>query len=136
MAKTTSIATEQGAIDITLPTDADLSSSQYVFVKRDATDGKVVIAGANEKTLGILQNAPDGSSADKDAIVRVGGVSKLKLNEGVTFGKFLTPVATTGKAEVCDAANEEYGAIAMSDGDADDIITALIAHGEVTASDA
>ena len=136
MAKTTSFTTEQGAIDISLPTDADLSSSQYVFVKRDATDGKVVLAGANEKTLGVLQNAPDGSSSDKEAIVRVAGITKIKIDEGVTFAKFLTPVATTGKAEVCDAANEEFGAIALSDGDADDLITAIIAHGEVTASDA
>jgi hypothetical protein len=54
----------------------------------------------------------------------------------VTPGQFLTPIATYGYGEVCDAANEEYGAIAMADGVQNDLITVLIAHGEVTASDA
>lgn len=135
MAKTDSFYTEAGAVDISLPSDANLSALQYCFVKRDATDGKVVACGLNEKPLGILQNAPNGSSRDATAHVRIGGVSKLKVSETVTFGKFLTSTAAS-LGEVCDAAGEEYGAKALCDGDANDIITVLVCHGEVEASDA
>lgn len=135
MAKTDSFVTDAGAVDISLPTDANLSALQYYFVKRDATDGKVVACGLNEKPLGILQNAPNGSSADAIAHVRIAGVSKLKVAETVIPGNFLTSTAAS-KGEVCDAAGEEYGAIAMCDGTADDLITVLIARGEVNASDA
>lgn len=135
MAKTDSFTTEAGAIDISLPTDADLSALQYCYVKRDATDGKVVACGANEKMLGILQNAPNGSSKDAVAVVRVGGLSKLKVSETVIPGNFLT--STSGSlGEVCDAAGEEYGAVALCDGTANDLITVLIQRGEVEASDA
>lgn len=135
MAFTSSVVTDAGAIDISRVTDADLSALQYHFVKFDATDGKIVACGANEKPAGILQNAPNGSSRDAAAIVRVAGVSKLKVNETVIPGNFLT--STSGSlAEVCDAAGEEYGAIAMCDGTSNDLITALIARGEVNASDA
>jgi len=135
MAKTDSFVTNAGAIDISLPSDADLSSLQYRFVKRDATDGKVVACGANEKPLGILQNAPNGSSADAVAVVRISGVSKLKIAETVTFGKFLTSTSSS-TGEVCDAAGEEYGAKALCDGSADDLITVLVCHGEAEATDA
>lgn len=135
MAKTDSFYTEAGAVDISLPTAANLSALQYFFVKRDATTGKVVACGANEKPLGILQNAPNGSSKDAVAHVRISGVSKLKIAETVTFGKFLTATSAS-KGEVCDAAGEEYGAKALCDGDADDLITVFVCHGEVEASDA
>lgn len=135
MAKTDSITTEEGKIDISLPTDADLSALQYYFVKRDATDGKVVACGANEKPLGILQNAPNGATKDAVAQVRISGVSKLKIAETVTFGKFLTSTSAS-KGEVCDAAGEEYGAKALCDGTSDDLISVLVCHGEVEASDA
>lgn len=135
MADTKSFYTDQGAIDISLPTDADLSTLQYCFVKTDATDGKVVACGANEKPLGVLQNAPNGSSKDAIAQVRVGGLTKLKVNEAVIPGNFLT--STSGSlGEVCDAAGEEYGARAMSDGVQNDTITALVCFGEVEATDA
>lgn len=136
MSKVDSIVPDTAEGDVSFPTDKDLSSYQYRFVKRDATDGKIDIATANDKTAGILQNAPDGSSSDAVAIVRTYGLSKLKINEAVSPGNFLTPTSV-GRGEICDAANEEFGAVAMSDGAAqDDIIPVLIQHGEVTATDA
>lgn len=135
MADTKSFTTEAGAIDVSLPTDADLSALQYCYVKTDATDGKVVACGANEKMLGILQNKPNGATNDDVAIVRLGGVSKLKINETVTPGKFLTSTSAS-LGEVCDAAGEEYGAIALCDGVQNDLISVLIARGEVEATDA
>lgn len=129
-----SLVPESSEADISRPTNSDLSSAQYYVVKHDSSE-EVVLSGANEKSLGILQNAPNGSSAEKTAIVRTYGLSKGKLAEGVTFGKFLTPTAA-GKLEVCDAANEEFIAVALGSGDANDLIAVLICHGEVTASDA
>lgn len=135
MADTKSFMTEAGAIDISLPTDADLSALQYCFVKTDSTDGKVVACGANEKPLGVLQNKPNGATKDDLAIVRLGGVSKLKINETVIPGNFLT--STSGSlGEVCDAAGEEYGARALCDGVQNDLISVLVCFGETEASDA
>ena len=121
-------------LDMTRPTNSDLSSLQYYAVKLDSSE-EVVQSTANDKSLGILQNAPNGSSAEALATVRVGGLSKAKIAEAVTFGQFLTPTAN-GDLEVCDAAGEEYIAKALSSGDAADLITVLVCHGEVEASDA
>lgn len=120
--------------DISRPCETNLSSKQYHFVLHDSAE-LVAIATANAKTLGILQNAPNGSSAQATAHVRVGGISKLKIAEGVAFGKFLTSTSI-GKGEVCDAADEEYGAMSLGSGDTDDLIAVLVIRGEVTASDA
>lgn len=137
MAKTSSVYSEASPIDVSLPTIVDLSSAGYVAVKRNASTGNIELCGANDKALGILQNAPNGSSSKPaTAIVRIQGISKAKINEGVTFGKYLTPVATTAYLEVCDAADEEMCAMALCDGDANDIITVLVMHGKCSASDA
>lgn len=120
--------------DISRPTATDLSEKQYYVVKHDSNE-KVVLSTANDKSLGILQNAPDGSTNEATANVRTGGISKAILAEAVTFGQFLTPTSA-GTLEVCDAANEEYIAKALTSGDASDLISVLICHGEVTASDA
>lgn len=124
---------EQSAGDLNFKTSADLSALQYHFVKLSAAE-LVVAATGNDKTLGILQNAPNGSTDSAVAVVRVYGVSKLSLAETVAFGQFLTSTAAS-KGEIADAANEEYGAIAMSSGEATDSIAVLIQRGEVTASD-
>lgn len=128
------LITNEGAIDLSVPTNSDLSALQYHFVKLD-TNEEVVAATANDKVLGILQNKPNGSSVEKTAIVRISGMSKLKLDENVLFGNFLTCTATS-KGEVADAAGEEYGAKALSSGDDGDLIAVLVVHGEVNASDA
>ena len=120
--------------DLNFPTVTDLSALQYKFVILN-TSNQVVVCGANGKPLGILQNAPDGSSDQATAIVRLWGASKLKLAEAVLHGNFLTSTAA-GLGEVADAANEEFGAVAIGAGDAGDLLAVNIQHGEVTASDA
>lgn len=128
------LVSDEGAIDVTRPTNSDLSALQYYFVKLDASE-EVVACGANEKPFGILQNAPDGSSTEASATIRVQGTSKLKISETVAVGNFLTCTAAS-KGEVADAAHEEYGAVAMTSGENGDLIAVLITRGEVTASDA
>ena len=126
---------ESGAIDISLPTQSDLSALQYYYVKLNTSE-LVVACGLNEKPLGILQDAPSGtSSAPKTATVRIGGMSKLVIAETVAAGNFLTSTAAS-KGEVADAAGEEYGARALSSREASDTIAVIICFGEVEATDA
>lgn len=125
---------DAGALDLSLPTAADLSALQYHFVKLNTSE-KVVACGANEKPLGILQNDPDGSTNEATAIVRVQGNSKLSIAETVAFGNFLTSTAAS-KGEVADAAGEEYGAKVITSGESGDLVSVLVVHGEVEASDA
>ena len=60
-----------GALDITIVAGADLSTLHYHFIALDA-DGKAVACGANEVSIGILQNTPESGKA---ARVRVLGTS-------------------------------------------------------------
>jgi hypothetical protein len=63
--------------DLTFVCDSDLSAKQYFGVIFKAGEPKTVtiatVAGA--EIVGILQNAPNGSSADTVAVVRVDGPS-------------------------------------------------------------
>lgn len=129
---TSSLITEQGAIDVSFPSSGDLSSHQYKAMVLDSSE-EVALAGANAKVFGILQNAP--SAQGETARLRIQGVSKLIVAEAVTTGKFITSTAA-GLGEVCDAANEEYFCVAMGDFATSDHAEVIIARGEVTASDA
>lgn len=124
-----------GVTDISVATQADLSSLQYHFVKLDA-NGLAVACGANEKPLGILQDAPNGSSEEATATVRIQGMSYLSVAENVAFGNYLTSTSTS-KGEVADAAGENFGARSLgaytaANGNA----VVQIVFGEVEASDA
>jgi len=113
-----------GALDITLVAGADLSAIQYHFVKLDA-DGKAVACGANEVSIGILQNTPESGEA---ARVRVLGTSKLVMNEAVDEGEAITST-DTGAGEVVDLADEYAGAIDIEAATAqNDIVEVLITH--------
>ncbi len=69
--------------ELTFVTGADLSSSQYCGVKLNSS-GVIVLCGAGEFPLGILQNAPANGAV---GIVRVAGVSLMKADgTGVTRG--------------------------------------------------
>lgn len=132
MADQTTI-TDQGAIDLSLPTNSDLSSLQYHFVRLDTSEE--VVACAANAPLGILQNAPDGSSSEATAIVRVQGLSKLSLAETVAFGDRLVSTAAS-KGEVADAADEEIGARTLSSGESGDLIRVQLMFGKAVSSDA
>lgn len=80
------MAYEEGLRCITVPANADLSSSQYSFVKLTNASGKgrAALTGNGESALGVLQNKP--SAAGDASTVGVRGVSKLKLGGAVTAG--------------------------------------------------
>ena len=121
----------------TVRIDTDLSGKEYYFVNFDTTDDNVVNL-ATDQTLPcyVLLEGADGSSTETVGTIALPGtVTKLKLAEAVTAGKFLVPTAA-GQAEVADAAGERYGAAALENGAAGDIIKVVCVLGEVEASDA
>lgn len=97
--------TDEGAVDLRLESQTDQSSNQYKAEIMSAA-GRVALAGLNERVIGILQNAPNGSATvPAVATVRVCGVSKLKVGEACSFGRLITATAA-GLGEMADAANE------------------------------
>lgn len=126
-------AQSNSGIDISYKAAADLSSYQYHFVYISAAN-TVNVAGANAKTCGILQNKPD--AANKAALVRIMGTSKLIAGEAIAAGKYITS-KSDGHGEVADAANEHVGAYALeAAAAAGDEIEVLLTCFEATASDA
>lgn len=98
---------------------ADLSAYQYHFVYLSA-DNTVNLAGANAKTVGILQNKP--SAAGAAAVVAMpGGTSKMVAGELIAVGKLITS-KSDGHGEVVDAAGEFCGAFALEASTADGTI--------------
>lgn len=68
-----------GLGDTSYTTVTDLSSKQYCFAKSNATAGQCAVAGNGDKTIGIIQNKPDGT-VDKGAVIRELGRSKLVVD--------------------------------------------------------
>ena len=100
----------------------DLSSYQYCFVKYSGAQGPnaaVVKAGANEKSCGILQNAP--ASGEPAEVAIMGGGAMCKLGEAsMSAGDLLTPTSAS-TAEQVDADAEWCGAILEEDGTTGDV---------------
>lgn len=111
----------------------DLSSKQYHFVKFGADKETVLGAGANERAIGVLMNAPE--NGEQAEVALPGGGAKLKVAESVSLGKMLTSTAAS-KGEVADAAGEWIGAVAYEDGSSDDIVGVEVTGFQAHASDA
>lgn len=79
---------------ISLPAGADLSSSQYCFVKVNSSGQAILCSSAGEAIAGVLQNKPTSGQV---AQIAVAGVSKVKVGSGgaLTAGDL---VATDGSA--------------------------------------
>lgn len=98
---------------------ADLSARQYSFVKFGADNLTVALCELNERSIGILQNAPISGGAAEVALP--GGGAYLKIGAAVQLGRMLTSDAT-GRGTVADAANEWCGALAYQAGVLNDVI--------------
>jgi len=91
-------------IDLSFNAGGDLSAQQYRIVKHTASD--LAVANATDlNQVGVLQDAP--AAAGRPGVVRVFGVSKVKLGGTVAKGDRLTSdangaaiVAVTGKQVV------------------------------------
>ena len=75
---------------ITLNAGADLSSSQYHFVKLDASGNAVECAATTDKPVGVLQNKP--TSGNQAEIVVI-GVTKASADAAVVAGAQLGAAA-------------------------------------------
>lgn len=114
--------------------EGDLSTKQYYFVKYGADNKHVVIAGLNEKTIGILMNAPEAGQVAEIAMKGGGGL--LKLGEAsLSAGDLLTPTAA-GVGEQADAADEWVGAELCEDGTTNDVKEVFVTGYYASKSDA
>lgn len=125
------LATEAGAIDISRPTEADLSGAVYTFVKHDSAE-LVVAAGAGNVALGVLQNKPNGSSDQAISNVRIGGATLIKAGGAITTGAYLKSDGN-GAAVVTAGAGEDFNAVALTSADSGDHFLAILCHGQVHA---
>lgn len=128
------VSSEMGACDLSIENITDLSAKLYCAVKIN-TSSQCVVSGAGEKSAGILQNAPNGSSRTAIALVRVSGTSMVLLGGTVAFGDFLKPDSSGFLVKAASAGND-YIVKALSAGQSGDQILAVICHGEVEGSDA
>ena len=68
---------------ITLEAGADLSSSQYYFVKLDSAGKAVVCSAVTDKPVGVLQNDPTSGQAAEIVVV---GLTKVSTNAALAIG--------------------------------------------------
>lgn len=102
------MAWENSILDISVEAAEDLSSDKYRYVVIDATSKKARRPdAANEKAIGILQNAPASGEA---AAIRTDGFSKL-----VAAGQLAVNAMVT--AEYVDAADAGKGLATTTGGD-------------------
>jgi len=115
------MAYEEALKRITLLAGADLSSSQYCFVKLNSS-GQVVVAGADDRAIGVLQDTPAASG--RAACVGIDGVSKVLFGGTVSKGAAVTSDAN-GKA-VALTSGDAYSHGIARDGGHDGEVQAVI----------
>lgn len=116
---------------ITKKVESDLSAKQYYLVNIDATDEElIVLASGVTETPFVLQEGVDGSVADGQAAIAVGGTTKVKLGGTVAPGDLLTSDGS-GKAIATTSNGNFYGLVALEIGVANDIILAKVSQGIV-----
>ncbi len=103
------------------------------FVKFGTAAETVVACGANERAIGISQQA--ATSGQYLEVALPGGGATLKISETVAKGKMITSIAA-GIGEVADAAGEWVGAMAYEAGVVDDEIDVMVTGFSAYASDA
>ncbi len=96
------MAYEVIVLDISLVAAADLSASQYRFVKVDA-NGKAALAAAGENAIGVLQDKP---VAGQTATVRLYGISKVMAGAAIAKGAAVASDAN-GKAKTAVSARTD-----------------------------
>jgi hypothetical protein len=105
---------------LTFTAGADLSANQYYAVKVDSS-GNVVLAGAGENAIGIIQNKPTSGQA---ASVMVLGESKAVYGASVTAGGNLS-VNANGKL-IPTSGNAAVIGVALESGSADETRSVLL----------
>lgn len=93
------MATYKEVLVVSFVAGADLRNFRYRAVRLDPATGRVVLADANERAIGILQNAPAEGEA---ASVMVYGISKAVASGNITVG---SPVIAAPNGQVTAAGN-------------------------------
>ena len=105
---------------------ADLSSSQYYYVKLSTTDTVIVCAAATDIPIGILQNAP---TSGQEATIMVTGISKVSADAALTIGQ-LIGTAGDGQADAktvgTDTTEYVVGNVLVATGAAGELATATV----------
>lgn len=114
-------------IDIAMEAAEDLSADQYHFVIQDATSGKLRRPdAANERALGVLQNAPLAGEA---AVVRTDGISKVVANAALAVGALVTPeyvgATDAGKAAATTTARIKVRGVVLEASGAEDDLAVI-----------
>jgi len=99
-------------------------TDQFIFVKAGATSPQVVAAAADNPVIGVSDStAKNGEGLN----VGMSGITKLRLGAATTHGNLLKPDAN-GNA-INWLGKGPYGAKALQDGAANEVIEALITIG-------
>lgn len=119
------MATVQNQEFISIPANADLSTKQYFFVKvtNNSGTGRAAVAGAGERVLGVLDNAPDAAGKTARVAAKRGAQVKVSAGGSITAGNEVTPDAS-GEAVVAGTGDVVAGIAQNSavDGDVVEII--------------
>lgn len=103
---------------------ADLSADQYKLVKFD-TNGDVVLAGAGDRVIGVLQNKPVSGAA---AVVIASGGALAKCGGTVAVGRYVTS-DNNGLLKVSDTDNAPNLGMSLDAGVANDIVEVFVSLG-------
>lgn len=114
------------AVRITLPAGADLSTSQYLFVKINSSGQAVLCSAATDKPIGVLQNSP--ASGGEAAITVVGG-TKLKTSAACDEGSVVgTTSAGKGAPYVAGTDTTKFivGSVILASGADNELATVIV----------
>jgi hypothetical protein len=105
---------------------ADLSTKQYYFVKMSGEKTVTVCAGATDKPIGVLQNAPTSGQAAEVCVV---GQTKISGDADLNYGD-LIGTSGDGQADAKTAGTDttEYicGQVIQGNGAAGGLVTAFV----------
>lgn len=97
---------------------ADLSDSQFHFVKLDDNGDVVLATDATDEIIGVLQNKPEEG---EPALVRMLGTSKVKAGGTIGVGAYVTAGADEdGRAQSTTSAGDVVRGIHVGTASADD----------------
>lgn len=111
---------------ITLEAGADLSSSQYHFVKLNSSGKAVECSAVTDKPVGVLQNTPTSGQAAEIVVV---GLTKVSTNAALAIADLVgTSADSQAAAYVAGTDTTKYvvGTVLVTSGGADEITSILV----------
>jgi hypothetical protein len=111
---------------------ADLSSSQYRYVKLHSTQNQVVVATAGtDKIIGVLLNAPKSGWEARVGLLNGAGTYQIVASAAIALGAYVT-ATTGGKAVTTTTAGNVVAGEALeaagADGDLIEILPTNFHH--------